>query len=266
MFIRSLQLMAFSLIILSVCRQLIAQERGYHTELSDGTSGWIILVNDSQKPIETFSLTGKCGTISTEFVHDSLDGSRTGSLHPAAGKQSDTIKPGERFFSITKLLPQSSGCTWKVEVNAAIYTDGTYDGDENVVRALQARRDGILAAAQDWTERLEVEFARKTAAEIVIADAKRLAEEDLKKMMAPSCSSKPLACGYWQGRRHVDANVALHLERSNKDLDAVYAWNIQDIERWRKKIDTDGAFKRMDAIFPIMAELAAETIASSTHR
>ncbi len=42
------------LCLLSVAVGLNAQARGYHMELSDGTTGYLILVNDSSKTIEAF--------------------------------------------------------------------------------------------------------------------------------------------------------------------------------------------------------------------
>jgi hypothetical protein len=46
---------------LCLCAPLLAQNRGYHMELSDRISGWVILVNDSENPIEAFHISARCG-------------------------------------------------------------------------------------------------------------------------------------------------------------------------------------------------------------
>ena len=57
---RPLPFLLICLTIFYVCVPLFAQDRGYHKELSDGTSGWAILVNDSQKNIEAYHFSAKC--------------------------------------------------------------------------------------------------------------------------------------------------------------------------------------------------------------
>lgn len=74
------------------------QGPGYHMELSDGTSGRAILINDSAKAIEAFHFTGHCGKLGTEASSDVLDapGNMIGTrgLDAAPVTQNFVLEPG----------------------------------------------------------------------------------------------------------------------------------------------------------------------------
>src|SRR5580700_6004196 len=137
------------------CTPLLAQVRGCHMELSDGTSGWVILVNDSEKTVEAYHLSAKCMSegrprMGMEASYDALDSagtSRSGPGKVIAGifTHSDVAEPGTRMVSMENLAPQPFGCVWDAKFDAVIYADGSYEGDEMKVRRLQARRDGVVA-------------------------------------------------------------------------------------------------------------------------
>jgi hypothetical protein len=91
-------------------------------------------------------------TVSQEQTEDSLDGPGTIASIPdvRAAMQSDITGQGKRRISFLKLNPQPSGCAWKAEINAVIYSDGSYEGDEIAMRGMAARRDGIAAGVRYW--------------------------------------------------------------------------------------------------------------------
>jgi hypothetical protein len=271
---------------------VFAQDRGYHMELSDGTSGWVILVNDSQKPIEAFSFRGTCasgGAIDTgtyftsedytdtglgtgytgasytgaSFMYDALDsGGELRSHTQVDGRQINQrslIQPGERFFALEKLLPQPSGCTWEGHIDGVIYADGTYQGDKSTIRELQARRAGIAAALQYWTK-LHEDGPEVSDEKITYAKAEQISRKDFTKQMFPGCRSQPVACAYWSGRHQVDSNVALQVRQKQPLLVSAF------VERWEKKVDADDAFKKMSTTFllPVKAE-AQSALSPSRH-
>jgi hypothetical protein len=143
---------SFSVFLSLVSLPAFAQNPAYHLEFSDHTSGWVILVNDSQKPIEAFTVKATCGATTATPTYDALEFSGGGTSHPAIkGLQPSLIQPGQRFFALVNLAPQPSGCSWRGDVAGVIYADGTYDGQASAVHDLQARRAGIAAALEYWS-------------------------------------------------------------------------------------------------------------------
>ena len=259
----SIRFEIFCLVTLCVCAPLLAQTRGYHMELSDRTSGWVILVNDSDKPIEAFYFSGQCndvnarGGVGTYFTYDALQSPGTVSGHPGLdGKflsQRDTVAPKGRMISMTKLMPQQSGCDWKGDINAVIYSDGSYEGDEMIARGIVALRDGIAAGVEYWQQRFNHENPDAVDLDTVNADAQRLKKQDYAKSWSSSgCHTSTLPCEYWKGRYQVDSSVAMWLRGvALKDThEEAYKKTAQIIERWQKKIDKNVALKRLDVTFP----------------
>lgn len=247
------------LTMLCGCVPLLAQGRGYHAELSDGTSGWVILVNDSQKTIEAYHLSAKCmgqGRVrmGEELSYDTLDSSGTSRNWPPTGfagihTTSAVAEPEARMVSMKKLSPPPDGCVWNADFDAVIYADGSYEGDEIKVQRLQARRDGLAAGVKYWANRLAGEPVDKASRETIRADAERLKDEDLKKI---TNRCRKLECEYWRGRFQVDINVAANTRPSeNSPPLEGNGGIIQTYTRHEKKIEADVALKKLDAVFPL---------------
>ena len=221
---------------------VLAQSPAYHVELSDRTSGWVILVNDSQKPIEAFTVTATCGAMTTTPTYDALEFSGGGTPHPAVkGLQPSLIQPGQRFYARVNLAPQPSRCAWHEQVAGVIYADGTYDGEDNAVRDLQARRAGIAAALQFWSNE-QLGGHEQTVAASGSTYAESLADDDLAKTWGYTCREEPAVCAYWSGRRHVDQNIAQLMKHDG----AMSPY----LDRWTAKLDADSAFKALQVTFP----------------
>jgi hypothetical protein len=252
----SLRFTSISIFLSLVSLPVFAQNPSYHLQFSDGTSGWVILVNDSQKPIEAFTVKAACGTLSSTPTYDALEFSGGGTSHPAVkGLQPSIIQPGQRFFALVNLAPQPSGCAWQGQVAGVIYADGTYDGEESAVRDLQARRAGIAAALQYWTN-VQLLGHEQTVAANGPSNAENLSQDDLAKTWAYTCRDEPAVCAYWSGRRQVDQNVA-HQMKHNAAM-APY------LDRWTAKFDADEAFKKLQLTFPSpISERDASTRLSS---
>ena len=233
---------SFSVFLSLYSLPVLAQSPAYHLEFSDRTSGWVILVNDSQKPIEAFTVTATCGPLTSTPSYDALEFSGGGTSHPAVkGRQPSLIQPGQRFFAPVNLAPQPSGCAWRGQVAGVIYADGTYDGQELAVHDLQARRAGIEAALQYWSnEQLGGHEQRVEANGATYAEG--LAADDLSKTWTYTCRDEPAVCAYWEGRRHVDLNVAHQMKLG--------AAMTPYLDRWTAKFDADTAFKTLQITFP----------------
>jgi hypothetical protein len=238
----SLRFASVSIFLSLVSLPVFAQNPAYHLEFSDRTSGWVILVNDSQKPIEAFTAKATCGAMTTTPTYDALEFSAGGTSHPAVkGLQPSLIQPGQRFFALVNLAPQPSGCVWQGQVAGVIYADGTYDGQESTVRDLQARRAGIAAALQYWNN-FQIGGHELTVAANGPTNAENLSQDDLSKTWAYTCRDQPAVCAYWSGRHQVDQNVALGMKH-NAQLGPY-------LDRWSAKFEADLAFKTLEVTFP----------------
>jgi hypothetical protein len=239
---QSLRFTSLSIFLSLVSLPVFAQTPAYHLEFSNGTSGWVILVNDSQKPIEAFSAKATCGATTTTPTYDALEFSGGGTSHPAIkGLQPSVIQPGQRFFALVNLAPQPSGCAWQGKVAGVIYADGTYDGEESAVRDLQARRAGIAAALQYWNN-VQLLGHEQTVSANGPNHAETLSQDDLAKTWTYTCRDQPSVCAYWSGRRKVDQDVALGMKH-NAQLGPY-------LDRWSAKFEADVAFKTLEPIFP----------------
>jgi len=237
-----LRFASLSIFVSLVSLPVFAQNPAYHVEFSDHTSGWVILVNDSQKPIEAFTAKATCGAMTTTPTYDALEFSGGGTSHPAVkGLQPSLIQPGQRFFALVNLAPQPSGCVWQAQVAGVIYADGTYDGQESAVRDLQARRAGIAAALQYWNN-AQLGGHEQTVAANAPNYAETLSQDDLAKTWAYTCRDEPSVCAYWSGRHQVDQNVAQGMKR-NAQLGPY-------LDRWSAKFEADVAFKTLEVTFP----------------
>ncbi len=239
---QSLRFTSLSIFLSLVSLPVFAQTPAYHLEFSNGTSGWVILVNDSPKPIEAFSAKATCGATTTTPTYDALEFSGGGTSHPAVkGLQPSVIQPGQRFFALVNLAPQPSGCAWQGKVAGVIYADGTYDGEESAVRDLQARRAGIAAALQYWNN-VQLLGHEQTVSANGPNHAETLSQDDLAKTWTYTCRDQPSVCAYWSGRRKVDQDVALGMKH-NAQLGPY-------LDRWSAKFEADIAFKTLEPIFP----------------
>jgi hypothetical protein len=263
---RSVRHSAIWSLVLCGCLPIAAQHRGYHTELSNGTSGWLALINDSAQPIEAFHYKARCGNGGMGFSHDVLDFPGNKSSQPPVGgyqpDREDIVKPGDRRYFMLNLPPQTSGCAWQGDIDAVIFANGTFDGDETIVRGMQARRDGIAAAIGDWKERLRNwteqvhQQTGDTNPDPLSLKAKDLSDEDSQKTMFPGCREKPTACEYWKGRKHVDSNIAIWAAGKSDSAVERHHILLGMIEKWQTKMDKDTAFVELDQTFPLPADLA----------
>jgi len=261
---------AVRLLLLSIyCGALSAQSQTVHThiQLSEGTSGHIIVINGSPKTIEAFHMKSKCGTGGGDTTKDKLESRGTVSSWAAPDgtrfNEPDVIGPWARVALIHMAPKQpGNGCVWDIDVDAVIYADGTFEGDESVVRTLQAQRDGYAAALAYWTERFKQDASGTVDVEATAAAANRMVEDDSNKGYR-GCLGKPSpTCAYWRGRWQVDINLAERIKPSSNPPSQRYDEMVQECAQWRAKIEADNALKTLDAVFPLPSGIAPTGMAS----
>jgi hypothetical protein len=145
-------------------------------------------------------------------------------------------------------MPQPSGCDWNVAIDAVLYADGTYEGDKAQARSLQAKRDGIAASVNYWIDRLKT----------LPASPKELASlrtEAERRSRGGPCTQPTPACGFQQGRRQVESNMAERLEHLKDTPETAYQQALAFLTQWQKELDGNVALKRLDATFRLPASL-----------
>ena len=257
------------------CAPSSAQTPGYHVEVTEGTRGPIILVNDSAKSIEAFFLWQQCGTALGRPIHDTQrasgsafspdiqdalsDGGDRMGVWSADGrnlKQPEVIAPGQRFITSTSLASDPESMKCELKIIAAVFTDGTFEGDDQALSSIQARRDGIATGVRYWTAKLNPESGEMPGPEAILADAESRSHADEQELQTIGGGLKVVftpAYNYWSGRSQVDDFVARNLKSRSQHqgptnaLKSTARW----LDQWQKKFDGDIAMKKLAAAFPL---------------
>jgi hypothetical protein len=248
---------------------LLAQDRGYHTELADRmtdpskTFQEVILTNDSQKPIEAYHVMARCSddgntlaSVETSYDELGVDADSTWVEEPGGRRlvpQPPILAPQGRTVTISTLGPEPSGCKWSADVDAVLFADGTYGGDEAAARNLQAQRDGIVASVREWVNMLN--GALGFSIDAIQAEAQRRKDKDLVGTSASSDNA--LSRSYWDGSGWVDANFVERAKpRNSSELpEQTCRRVVQLANKLDKKIKADNALPILDALFPLPPSL-----------
>jgi hypothetical protein len=250
-------------IAVSAC-MLSAQAVQYQTELTAGTSGNLILENDARSSIEAFHYKAQCGNGATEGSQDIL-GIQNGQFLGIVGDrpQHGPVRPWERVTFRENFYPNSSGCEWKVEVTAVLFSDGSYEGDKAQARAMQARRDGIVAAVGYWRAKMNPPPIKSSDFELLASDAKGRRTIDQANAWASKCfQGTDESCSYWQGRQLVDLNIANDIERKKINPDPEFTSPVEILDRWQEVLDRNEALRKLDAIFLLPAGIGERALAA----
>ena len=266
------RLLRFMLLSILVCLPATAQVRGAHAEVRDGTSGWVNIWNDSDKRIEAVDGWAECQGPKTGsasgFGFDAL-GTHGMVWRPGPGgiggePQEPTLAPHKELPSIMNLGPKRSDCNWVANILGVIYTDGTHEGDAEVIRFMQAKRDGKVAAIQFWVDILHRHGIDRIPAEVITSDAEQLVKQDLNRLRSRWGSSpRSVGYAYWSAWYGVDQSVTSRMKAgSNRldDPDARSARVLREFEKQMRGIESDAAMKIVETEFPLPAELVRQKI------
>ena len=154
-----------------------------------------------------------------------------------------------------KFAPMHSGCTWQATIDGVIYSDGSSEGNAEVVRGMVAHRDGVVAGVAYWStlldQRAETPGAPRTGLnnEALAAKAKQRADKEFSNGMAPNCYSSAVCYQYWLGLYHVDLSLSLW------GHDLPYTSAVMLMTGWKQKVDADMGLKDLQYMFRLPAEL-----------
>jgi hypothetical protein len=177
MLTRLLRGFALWLVVLPAWLPSPAQQHSYHTVNPDDVH--FILVNDSKKTIEAFHAREHCGELFGWMIRDSLSLNILSKYEFGATEsmQDRMVKPGGRFVSILSLINSRERC--EEAVDAVIFSDGSYEGEEQALRGLQDERAGITESIKYWADRFRREKSDGSSAKSMFADSTCLAAVDL---------------------------------------------------------------------------------------
>jgi len=257
---------------------LAARSSSYHLEFDGRIPGsqQVILVNDSEKSIEAYGASQLCFKPKQYVGHP--DDSKDILDHPFKGATSDmraadgsgparsgVIETGGRWRTAMATLPDYD-C--RTQVNAVLFSDGSFEGGNAGVRGLKARRDGLAAAIHYWADRISREKPDGSTLDALHDELKKHKAEDMLKR--GKYQSQPhltfeeaeqpvppqLLWQYWSGWLAVEGYLEFQL---SKDLSQEKAGeNFQkvadEINQWKKKIDGNLALQKLNIVFPPVSE------------
>jgi hypothetical protein len=256
---------------------LAAQSPSYHLETDDRMSGWqqVILVNDSEKPIEAYAAYQQCqaqpkphstylggSTLASEDILSDphLNGI---SVHLRAADGSlarhGVLEKGDRWMTFLVVTPEKGDCQNKI--TAVLFSDGSFEGEDAAVRGIKASRDGWAAGVHYWADRIGREKPDGSTLAALLAEVKQRKTEDQSRMRkypeyTQGEDTSSLLWHYWASW----ANVELILEPAlTNDLkrqtpsDAVRRIT-DEINEWKKKIDGNLALQKLNMVFPPISD------------
>lgn len=238
------------------CWPLAAQSSNYHVEFEPrGPRSYshLVLVNDSEKAIEAYSVLQVCGR-SAQFAATILSNGQT-----FLGT-SGVIEPGERrtLRGGWTYRPDVPSCDAQVE--AVILTDGSFEGKDAPVRGLKALGDGEAASIHYWADRIKAETPDGSTLGLLLDEIKRrIAQDEAEQRRYPNhldhVKFRPL-WEYWEGKKAVDFDIESQFPR---DLSSVEPTELLQrvtnyVEKRKAEIDGNEVMQKLNAIFPQISE------------
>jgi hypothetical protein len=226
---------------------LTAQGAGYRIDFERYPSGLsrMIFVNGSSRDVDAFHVVITCKSFKHEEDRDVLGGPNNGctTIHAAGG----IFEVGTAF--------EENGDVCAANVDAVIYSDGSFDGPLEVVRRMHAAREGGLAAIRFWAGLIEHQQLSDDEA-LSAVSARRVQNDRTHLANCRSSGSEAiasLACSYWAGRLHVDRSVSSFVARATA-ADAPVVSSAQRLEdyvfEWQQKYENDVAMTELSKSFP----------------
>lgn len=257
-----------------------AQNSNYHLKVASDPpfpSGWVSLVNDSDRVIEAANTRYRCPdweplsslswsgddfltSLEPEDLIEGADGTSThGSIYGADGKLLPTkgVEPGGRvgLGVVPRAGINKGGQECEVKVDFVIYSDGTFEGNESAVRVVKAGRDGIVAGVRYWAQVLNGMRSAGSNSDFLVEKARNRREEDQANVMNYS-SSQPdteLLRQYWKGRSFVDDELVKSAKQSGLVGATIF------VVGWERRFDwseTSGSMKKLNVTFPPISDPA----------
>jgi len=248
----ALRQVGFCIPLIMGCLPLAAQSARPHLEFEPhGSSFQLVLVNDSERAIEAFSVRQTCaksGEFTAAILYNGLRGT-TG-----------IIESGEHRGVGGGWKSPSGDLACDAQLEAVFFADGSFEGNEAAVRGLKARSDGITASVNYWVDRIKREKPDGSTLGLLVDAIKQRVAADKAQQgrypLNPEQGTPPLLWEYWEGMREVDSALAARFPR---DLSTVNTNELlQRVTDYmeRRKADIDGteALQKLNSVFPPISE------------
>jgi hypothetical protein len=244
----ALRPVAFCIPLILGCLPLASQSARTHLEFEPkGSFFQLVLVNDSEKAIEAFSVRQTCdksGEFTAAILYNGLRGTN------------GVIESGEHRGLGGGWKSPSGDLACDAQLEAVFFADGSFEGNDAAVRGLKARGDGITASVNYWVDRIRREKTDGTTLGSLLDVIKqRVAVDKAQQGRYPlnrEHGTPPLLREYWEGRREVDAALEARFPR---DLFTVKANELLQrvtdyMEKWKADIDGTEALQKLNTVFP----------------
>ena len=253
--------------------QLAAQSSSYHVETYSGRGGpypYLVLVNDSQKQIEAFAASQQCEHMTSGDSRDVLGFSGTATSDMMApGEErpprSGVLDTGARWITSIAFIPANGPCQEKID--AVIFSDGSFEGNADVMRTIKAGRDGYAAGVNYWADRIRQEKPGLAKLQAFSNEVNRRIPEEKRKANELFLRAQqgrhdaevttPLSWYYWSGKQAVDVAVELNFLRnlSEEKASEDFGRLARFILAWQNKIERNVALKQLNYVFPPLSEV-----------
>jgi hypothetical protein len=244
-----------------------AQSFSYHLEFEDNAgSKQVILVNDSEKPIEAFAASQRCqkahGWSGSDGIRDILFYPSTDIDMQAADRsgppRSGVLDTGARWSTLLAMMPERGDC--QNRITAVFFSDGSFEGDDAAVRSLKAGRDGLAAGVHYWADRISREKQDGSTLNALLAEVrKRMVADQAKQQKYPTSghrdsSAQPL-WEYWASWVTVERDIELRFPKDlGQEKPSATLRRVADmINGWKTKIDGNIALQKLNIVFPAIS-------------
>jgi hypothetical protein len=248
----ALRQVGFCIPLIMGCLPLAAQSARPRLEFEpQGSFFQLVLVNDSEKAIEAFSVRQTCdksGEFTAAILYDGLRGT------------SGIIQSGEHRGLGGGWKSPSGDLACDAQLEAVFFADGSFEGNDAAVRGLKARGDGITASIHYWVDKIKREKSDGSTLGLLLdAIKQRLAADKAQQRrypLNPEQGTPPLFREYWEGRREVDSALEarfpadLSTVKTNELLQRVTDY----MEKRKADIDGTEALQKLNTVFPPISE------------
>jgi hypothetical protein len=247
-----------------------AQSSSYHLEFEDNAgSKQVILVNDSQKPIEAFAASQRCqkdngwsgagGSGDILFYPSNGDGGDMQAADGSGSPRSGVLDTGARWSTQLAMMPERGDC--QNRITAVFFSDGSFEGDDAALRNLKAGRDGLAAGVHYWAHRISREKPDGSTLNSLLAEVRERVVADEAKQLKyfrtsshGDSSAQPLR-EYWASWVIVERDIELRFPKdiAHEEPSATLRRVADMINGWKTKIDGNIALRKLNAVFPVVS-------------
>ena len=168
--------------------------------------------------------------------------------------RSGVLETGARWNMNLWISPQNGDC--QAQINAVLFSDGGFEGEDAAVRGLKAHRDGLAAAVNYWAARISREKPDGSTLDALLYELKQHVAGDQMKQkkywVNINEDTQPLFWQYWSGWLQVESNIELRLpkELSQEKAGENFRKVADQINRWKTNIDGNLALQKLNVVFP----------------